>query len=127
MAKEIEKTDTKKLYSLDCKKKPKEIMPILQMNINKPVSQSKLTFKSKHYNNGKKVEFKEIMSPIMIYNSTNEMLNKYLLDLNFDIINKVTLGRDIIHLIYYTQLLEDKFPKDINKFLLYCLIDEEKK
>ena len=127
VAKEIEKTDTKKLYSLDCKKKPKEIMPILQMNINKPVSQSKLTFKSKHYNNGKKVEFKEIMSPIMIYNSTNEMLNKYLLDLNFDIINKVTLGRDIIHLIYYTQLLEDKFPKDINKFLLYCLIDEEKK
>ena len=125
--KEIEKLEPKKLYSLESKKKAKEIIPILQMNINKPISQSKITFKSKYYNNNKKIELKEIISPIMIYNSTNEMINKYLIDLNFDHIDKKEFEKNIIHLIFYTQIIEGKFPKDINKFLFYCLLEKNEK
>ena len=123
--KDIEKTEIKKLFSVECKKKPKDIIPILQMNINKPIPSSKLTFKSKFYNDNKKIEIKEQLSPIMIYNITNEMIESYLHDLDSEKINKTIFENIIIHLIYYTQILNDKFPKDINKFLFYCL-DETK-
>ena len=123
--KTIEKASCKDLFSIDCKKKPKNIIPILQMNITKPL-ESKLTFKSKKYNNNKKIEYKEIISPIMIYNITNEMLEDYLLDLDGEKITKKQLFENvIINLMYFTQILPDKFPNDINKFLFSCL-DENK-
>ena len=121
----IEKTEIKKLFSIDCKKKTKEIIPILQMNINKQITSARLTFKSKFYNNNKKIEIKDQLSPIMIYNLTNEMLEVYLQDLDTEKINKTIFEQIIIHLIFYSQILPDKFPQAINKFLFYCL-DETK-
>jgi len=119
--KEIEQTKVEKLYSIDCKKKDKEIIPILQLNINQPINSAKLTFKSKMYNNNKKIEYKDQLSPVMIYYQINQMLEEYLKDLDPGKINKIDFEKIIIHLIYYTKLLPDKFPKDINKFLFYCL------
>ena len=126
--KEIIEKDVSKLLSCECKKKPKEMIPLLQVNINKPISNgSKLTFKSKYYNGGKKVEYKDIISPIMIYNTTNEMLDKYLQDLDHTQISRTKFDESVIHLIYFTQLIPDKFPKEISKFLLYCLDENKKK
>lgn len=117
--KDIENIPIEKLYSLESKKKQKDIIPILQMNISHKIS-SKLTFKSKYYNHNKKIEIKEQKSPIMIYNITNEMVDSYLQDLDFEKINKKEFEEIIIHLIYYTQILPDKFPQNLNKFLFYC-------
>ena len=126
--KEIIEKDVSKLLSCECKKKPKEMIPLLQVNINKPISNgSKLTFKSKYYNGGKKVEYKDIISPLMIYNTTNEMLDKYLQDLDHTQISRTKFDESVIHLIYFTQLIPDKFPKEISKFLLYCLDENKKK
>jgi hypothetical protein len=121
----IEKKDLGKLFSCESKRKAKDMIPLLQVNINKPISQSKLTFKSKYYNGGKKVEYKDIISPLMIYNTTNEMLDKYIHDLDESQINRTKFDEAVIHLIYFIQLIPDKFPKEICKFLLYCL-DEKK-
>ena len=125
--KEIIEKDVNKLYSCESKKKPKDMIPLLQVIINKPISSSKLTFKSKYYNGGKKVEYKDIASPLMIYNMTNEMLDKYMLDLDENEISRSKFDESVIHLIYFTQLMPDKFPKEINKFLLYCLDENKKK
>jgi hypothetical protein len=125
--KEIIEKDVNKLYSCESKKKPKDMIPLLQVIINKPISSSKLTFKSKYYNGGKKVEYKDIASPLMIYNMTNEMLDKYMLDLDENEISRSKFDESVIHLIYFTQLIPDKFPKEINKFLLYCLDENKKK
>ena len=95
------------------------------MNINKQITSARLTFKSKFYNNNKKIEIKDQLSPIMIYNLTNEMLEVYLQDLDKEKINKTIFEQIIIHLIFYSQILPDKFPQAINKFLFYCL-DETK-
>ena len=119
--KDIEQTKSDKLYSVDCKKKTKEIMAILQLNINQRINSAKLTFKSKFYNKNKKIEYKEQLSPLMIYDHANKMLENYLQDLNPERIDKNDFEEIIIHLIYYTEIMPDKFPKDINKFLFYCL------
>ena len=103
------------------------MIPLLQVNINKPISNSKLTFKSKYYNGGKKVEYKEIISPLMIYNTTNEMLDKYMHDLDESQISRTKFDEAVIHLMYFTQLIPDKFPNEICKFLLYCLDENKRK
>ena len=123
----IEKKDLGKLFSCEGKKKAKDMIPLLQVNINKPISNSKLTFKSKYYNGGKKVEYKEIISPLMIYNTTNEMLDKYMHDLDESQISRTKFDESVIHLIYFTQLIPDKFPNEICKFLLYCLDENKRK
>ena len=96
-------------------------MAILQLNINQRINSAKLTFKSKFYNKNKKIEYKEQLSPLMIYDHANKMLEDYLQDLNPERIDKNDFEEIIIHLIYYTEIMPDKFPKDINKFLFYCL------
>ena len=123
----MEKKDLGKLFSCEGKKKAKDMIPLLQVNINKPISNSKLTFKSKYYNGGKKVEYKEIISPLMIYNTTNEMLDKYMHDLDESQISRTKFDEAVIHLIYFTQLIPDKFPNEICKFLLYCLDENKRK
>ena len=125
--KEIENTPIKKLYSIDCKKTAKEIIPILQMNINKSISKAKLTFKSKFYNNNKKIEINDQLSPVMLYNLTSELVETYLQSLDLEKINKIIFQEIIIHLIFYTQILPDKFPENTNKFLFYCLDEDKKK
>jgi hypothetical protein len=123
--KTIVTTKSDKLYSIDCKKKPKDIIPIIQTNISTPIGSSKLTFKSKLYNNNKKIEYKETLPPLMIYNLTNEMLDGYLQDLDYEKINKEKFQEAVIHLIYFNHILPDKFPQDINKFLFNCLDDSK--
>ena len=73
------------------------------MNINKQISSSRLTFKSKFYNNNKKIEIKDQLSPIMIYNLTNEMLEVYLQDLDKEKINK-TILKEKKFIIYQLKL-----------------------
>ena len=117
--KKIEKVETKKLYSLNCNKKPKDIIPMIQnlsFNVNIKCT---LKFKSKYYKN-KEIKIVDIYSPKTIYNITNKMLDNYYNDLNFNNIDKNEYEKIIIHLLYYSQLLENKLPKDINRFLFYC-------
>lgn len=125
-SKDIENTPIKKLYTIDCKKKKKDLIPILQLNMNKSIS-SKYTFKSQFYHKNKKNEFKEILSPVAIYNLTNEMLDNYLQDLDDEKIDKKALDNFIMQLILFTSTLEEKFPENINKFLVYCLNDNPAK
>ena len=124
---EISKTPENKLFKIKTKKKPNEIIPILQLNINKSIGSIKLTFESKFYKKNKSIELKEMISPVMIYNLTNDMLERYLQDLNWEAIDKKLFEQVIIHLIYFTDILKDKFPQDINKFLFYCLDEDVKK
>ena len=105
-----------------------QVLSIQQLAMQAPnglfaatINSAKLTFKSKMYNNNKKIEYKDQLSPVMIYYQINQMLDEYLKDLDPGKINKIDFEKIIIHLIYYTKLLPDKFPKDINKFLFYCL------
>ena len=63
----------------------------------------------------------------MIYNTTNEMLDKYMHDLDESQISRTKFDEAVIHLIYFTQLIPDKFPNEICKFLLYCLDENKRK
>ena len=131
----MEKKDISKLFNIKTKKKEKEVIAILQVNINKAISTTKIAFDSKFYNGGKKKEYPEIISPLMVYNMTNEMLGEYLQDLDASKINKEKFDQSIIHLLYFIKILSEKSKKDhkdkdnskdICQFLLYCL-DQEKK
>lgn len=79
-----------------------------------------LKFKSKYYNKNKEIKIDSIYSLRTIYSITNSMLDNYYNDLDITRINKTEYEKIIIHLIYYSQLLEKQLPKDINKFLFYC-------
>ena len=116
--KKIEGIEMKKLYSLTCNKKPKDILPIIQnLNINSTINCT-LKFKSKYYKN-KEIKIENIDSPKSIYNITNNMLDNYYNDLDYKKINKIEYERIIIHLLFYSQFIEN-LPEDINKFLFYC-------
>ena len=126
----MEKKEKSKLFKIKTKKKEKEVLAILQVNINKAISSTKLTFDSKFYNGGKKKEYPEIISPLMVYNMTNELLGEYLQDVDEREINKEKFDQSIIHLLYFIKILSEKFKKEskdkdnslnLCKFLLYCL------
>ena len=126
----MEKKDISKLFNIKTKKKEKEELAILQVNINKAISSTKLTFDSKFYNGGKKKEYPEIISPLMVYNMTNELLGEYLQDVDEREINKEKFDQSIIHLLYFIKILSEKFKKEskdkdnslnLCKFLIYCL------
>ena len=118
--KKIEGIETKKLYSISCNKKTKEILLIIQnLNIIANIKGT-LKFKSKYYNKNKEIKIDSIYSLRTIYSITNSMLDNYYNDLDITRINKTEYEKIIIHLIYYSQLLEKQLPKDINKFLFYC-------
>ena len=118
--KKIEGVEIKKLYSLQSKVSPKKIIPIIEsLNSNNKIK-NRINFKSKYYKN-KEIKFEEIYCPKEIFMITNNMLDKYYQDLDFKKIDDIEYEKIIIYLIYYVQLFENKLPKDINKFLFYCL------
>ena len=120
--KKIEGIEDKKLYKIDFnKKKTKEILLIIQnLNISDNINCT-LKFKSKYYNKNKELKIESIYSPKTIYRITNNMIDNYYNNLDFQKINKVEYEKIIIHLLFYSQLLANELPKDINKFLFYCL------
>ena len=119
--KKIEELDTDKLYSVEVNKKIDEMKAILESNISGNNIPSRIIFKSKHYRN-KIISYYDIYSPRMLYNKSNEMLNSYFKDLDFDKINIYEYERILIYLILYSKIYQEQLPKDINKFLFYCLI-----
>ena len=82
---------------------------------------NRIIFKSKYYRN-KIISYNNVYSPRMLYSKSNEMLNSYFKDLNFDKINIYEYEKILIYLIFYTKIYQEQLPKDINKFLFYCLI-----
>ena len=117
--KKIEKIEVKKLYSINCNKKDKDNLLLIQnLNISSTIGGT-IKFKSKYYKN-KEIKIENIYSPKSIYNITNDMLDNYYNSLDFKKINKIEYEKIIIHLLYYSRLIENKLPKDINKFLFYC-------
>jgi hypothetical protein len=119
--KKIEELDTDKLYSVEANKKIDEMKAILQSNNLGNNISSRIIFKSKLYRN-KIISYNNIYSPRMLYNKSNEMLNSYFKDLDFDKINIYEYERILIYLIFYSKIYQEQLPKDINKFLFYCLI-----
>ena len=118
--KKIEGIETRKLYSINSNKKPKDIVPMIQnLNISENYNCT-LKFKSKYYNKNKEIKFTNIYSLKTIYNITNKMIDNYYKDLNFKNIDKIEYEKIIIYLIYFTHLLHNILPKDINRFLFYC-------
>ena len=49
------------------------------------------------------------------------MLDIYYKDLDFSKINYDDYEKAIFNLIFYTEIFEKEFPKDINNFLFFCL------
>ena len=117
--KKIEGIEVKKLYNLNCNKRPKDMLLMIQnLNISGTINCT-LKFKSKYYKN-KEIKIENIYSPKSLYYITNNMLDNYYNDLDFKKINSIEYERIIIHLLYYSHLIENELPKDINKFLFYC-------
>lgn len=119
--KKIEELDTDKLYSVEVNKKIDEVKAILESNNLGNNIPSRIIFKSKHYRN-KIISYNDIYSPRMLYSKSNEMLNSYFKDLSFDKINIYEYEKILIYLIFYSKIYQEQLPKDINKFLFYCLI-----
>ena len=111
------KDKNKNRYTLEYdKKKINEIKaPAFSFGTNKITS--KITFKLK----GQKKVFETIYSFITIYDKITSILNKYYQDLDYSQINKEEYNQVIYYLIYFTTILSESFPKDINLFLFYCL------
>ena len=121
--KKIEKLELDKLYSLESQKRNKEILNILEDNENiiKGNIKNKIIFKSKFHKN-KMIIYNDIYSPIMLYKISSELLESYYTDLDFNKVNKYKYDKLLICLLFYSQLLESDLPRDINKFLFYCLV-----
>ena len=119
--KKIEELDTDKLYSVEVNKKMDEVKVILESdNLGENIL-NRIIFKSKYYRN-KIISYNNVYSPRILYSKSNEMLNSYFKDLNFDKINIYEYEKILIYLIFYTKIYQEQLPKDINKFLFYCLI-----
>ena len=121
--KKIEKIEVDKLYSLESQKKQKEILNILEDSDNnlEGYIKNKIIFKSKFYKN-KMIIYNDIYSPAMLHKISNELLESYYTDLDFNKVNKYKYDKILICLLFYSKLLENDLPKDINKFLFYCLV-----
>ena len=117
LIKEIEKKN-KKLFSIGCNKKDKIIIPMMNLNCEIPCI---LKFKSKYYKSNKEIKIEKISSLKIIYNYTNIMLNNYFQNLDDKLINKGQYEKTLIQLLYYSGILKDELPKDIDIFLFYCL------
>jgi len=116
--KKLMETKEKDRYTLDYdKKKINEIKaPAFSFGTNE--IKAKITFKVGKKN---KLYFENSYSFITIYDKITTILNKYYQDLDYSQINKNEYNQLIIYLIYFTTILSDDFPKDINLFLFYCL------
>ena len=122
----IKDLDIKKLYTIECKLKEKEIInSITSANFNESIKKSNLNFKAKILKD-KAYSFSEIASPYKIYTQLNKMLEGYLKKLDFGKVNKEEYKKLIMQLIYYCNMFQDDFPKDVIKFLVYCLKTENK-
>ena len=121
--KKIEKLESDKLYSLESQKKYREILNILEEgnNIATGNIKNKIIFKSK-YHAKKIITYNEIYSPVKIYKVSNKLLEIYYDNLDFNKINKYLYEKLLICLLFYSHFYENDLPKDINKFLFYCLI-----
>ena len=109
-------TKEKNRYNLEYdKKKINDITPVFSFSTN--VIKAKINFKIK----GKKIYFENSFSILTIYKKITSILNKYYQDLDYSAINKEEYNQLIIYLLYFTSILKDDFPKDINLFLYYCL------
>ena len=120
--KKIEGIEEKKLYKIDySKKKTKEILLIIQnLNISDNINFT-FKFKSKYYKKNKEIKIENIYSPKTIYKITNKMIDNYYNNLDYQKIDKAEYGKIIINLLFYSKLIENELPKDVNKFLFYCL------
>ena len=114
--KKLMETKEKNRYNLDFdKKKINDITPVFSFSTN--VIKAKINFKIK----GKKIYYENSFSILTIYKKITSILNKYYQDLDYSAINKEEYNQLIIYLLYFTSILKDDFPKDINLFLYYCL------
>ena len=119
----IKNVETKKLYEIKCKKKPKDIIPIISnVNINDSFA-CELTFKSKFYKNNQKITNKVLYSPLLIYEETSKYVKLYYQNKNPKSIETTELIWNIIFMIYYVNLLSDNndFLKNLDRFLFLCL------
>ena len=82
---------------------------------NKIKSKIKLKFKNKSEH------FDEIYSIVKVYEEINKMVDSYYKTLDFKSIPKDEFKKLVVFLIYYCTLFEEEMPRDIDKFLCYCL------
>ena len=123
--KKLEGLEQDKLYSLESEKKLYEIKNIFEEGdkIIDGIIKNKIIFKSKFHKN-KILIYNEIYSPIMFYNLSNHLLECYFDELDFNKVNKYQYEKILICLLLYSQIWESELPKDINRFLFYCLVYE---
>ena len=112
--------DKKKLYNLKFKSNKKLIAAIKNTSFNGALK-FKISLESKIYTSNENTNLDELYSPKTIYNITKNMLDIYYEDLDFSKINYNDYEKAIINLIFYTEIFEKEFPKDINNFLFFCL------
>ena len=121
--KKIEGIENEKLYSLESQNNYKDIINILENknNILDENIKNKIIFKSKYYKY-KIIAYNDIFSPKMLYKISHQLLDNYYKDLDFNKINKFQYEKMLICLLFYSDIFKNDFPKDINKFLFYCLV-----
>ena len=112
--------DKKKLYKLKFKSNKKLIEAIKNASLNGNLK-FKFNLESKIYTRNQNAKLDELYSPKIIYNITKNMLDIYYKDLDFSKINYDDYEKAIFNLIFYTEIFEKEFPKDINNFLFFCL------
>ena len=125
--KKIKNVELEKLYSLESQKKLWEIKNTLEEGeegkVIDGIIKNKIIFKSKFHKN-KIISYNEIYSPIMLYKISNELLQCYFTDLDFNKVNKYQYEKILICLLFYSRIWEMDLLKDINRFLFYCLVYE---
>ena len=123
--KKLEGLEDEKLYSLESQKNYKDIINIIEDNKNNLCEniKNKIIFKSKYYKY-KIITYNDIFSPKVLYKISNQLLNNYYIDLDFNKVNKYQYDKILICLLFYSHIFQNDFPKDINKFLFYCLIND---
>jgi hypothetical protein len=112
--------DKQKLYNLKYKSKKKISEAIKNASLNTDII-FKISLESKLYTSNPNIKLDKLYSPKTIYNITKNMLDIYYKDLDFSKINYNDYEKAIINLIFYTEIFEKEFPKDINNFLFFCL------
>ena len=113
--KQLVETNEKKRYTLNFDKNiAKEIKMIY--NFGDEI-QAKITFKTKK----KRIYLENCYSYKTLYDKITSLLNQYYKDLDYSKIDKNESNKLIRNLIYFTNIHQNDFPKDINLFLFYCI------
>lgn len=109
----------KKNFLLEYDKKKANDVKASSYNYGVRENKVKITFKLKNINK----KYDCVYSFMYIYNMITEFLNEYYKTLDYSKIDKEEFNKIIIYLIFYITILNENnlFPKELNKFLLYCL------